>query len=238
VICPSPVDTDPFEFNGNTPVGQDVFQVPLFSSGISGNLSSGPHEITITNAGGPNGNYFDIDFIIWEGELPDDSKSKTFGNNGTEFEFLPHSNSTWWGSGLNKNSYDGTLYWTQSSSAAFRFNFTGQSVALYGYLDTNHGNFSCSIDGVSRGLYSGYYPTQMFHQLVCFGDNLDDGDHILHVTNLPLSTDDGWFSVDYAEVRGTNLYVFPLSNNSSILTYVLSATDQLVQGAGKHLLNL
>jgi hypothetical protein len=98
----------------------------------------------------------------------------------------------------------GSFYYTQSSSAAFRFNFTGQSIALYGYLDTNHGNFSCSIDGVSRGIYSGYYPSKAFQQLICFGDNLDDGYHILHVTNLPLSTDDAWFSIDYAEVWGTN----------------------------------
>lgn len=218
------MDTNPFEFNGNTPVGQDEFQVPLFSSGISGNLSSGPHEITITNDG-PNGTYLDIDFIIWEGELPDDSKSKSFGNNGTRFEFLPDNSR--WGSGPDPHSYDGTLYWTEFSSGAFRFNFTGQSVALYAYLDADHGNFSCSIDGVSRGFYSGYYYKRLFQQLMCFGDNLDDGDHVLSVTNHPLSTDIGWFSVDYVEVWGTDLYVFPFASDSTALMYVPPATDQL-----------
>ena len=194
------MDTDTFELNGNAPAGQDVFQIPLFSSG---NLSSGPHEITITNHG-PNGasDFFDIDFVTWESSLPDGSTSKTFTSRDKQFEYLPGPN--WWSWGNDPKSYDGILYYTQSSSAAFRFNFTGQSIALYGYLDTNHGNFSCSIDGVGRGIYTGYYPSKEYQQLICFGDNLDHGDHVLHVTNLPVSTDDAWFSIDYAEVWGTN----------------------------------
>jgi hypothetical protein len=210
------VDTDSFEFNGNTPVGQDVFQTPLFSSG---NLSNGPHEITITNQGANGGPaYFDINFIIWEGGLPDNSKTKTFTNRDAQFEYLPGPD--WWSWGNDNNSYDGILYYTQSSSAAFRFNFTGESIALYGYLDANHGNFSCSIDGVSRGVYSGSYSTRVYQQLICFGDSLDDGDHILHVTNLPLSTNNGWFSIDYAQVWGTNPYVCLFATNLAVLMYV------------------
>lgn len=228
------MDTDTFQLNGNTPIGQDVFQTPLFSSG---NLSSGPHEITITNQGSHGGlTYFDIDFIIWEGSLPDNSISKTFTNRDTQFEYLPGLN--WWSWGQDNNSYDGTLYFTQSSSAAFRFNFTGESIALYGYLDTNHGNFSCSIDGISRGDYSGYYPSKAYQQLVCFSDGLDDGDHILHVTNLPLSANNGWFSIDYAEVWGTNPCVCLFSTNLAVLMYVPPAGEQLTRGAGKHLRKL
>jgi hypothetical protein len=187
---------------GTRTAGQDVFQTPLFSSG---NLSSGPHEITITNRvanGNGASDFFDIDFATWEGSLPDGSTSKTFTSRDTQFEHLPGPN--WWSWGDDSKSYDGILDYAQSSSAAFRTSGSTSpaNIALYGYLDINHGNFSCSIDGVSRGIFTGYYPSKAYQQLICFGDNLDEGYHILHVTNLPVSTDDAWF--DYAEVWGTN----------------------------------
>ena len=225
------MDTYTSELSGFS-AEQDMFQTLLFGSG---NLSSGPHEITITNKGVGDKHNFDVDFIVWEGALPENSKSKAFNNRDREFEFLPGPG--WWSWGYDNNSYSGILYWTQSNSAAFRFNFTGQSIALYGYLDANHGNYTCSLDGVSRGVYTGYYAAKVYHQLICFGDNLDDGDHVLHITNLPLSTNDAWFSIDYAEVKGTNPYVCPFFSNLVILMCFPLAV-QLVIEAGKYLLNV
>ncbi len=103
---------------GTRTAGQDVFQTPLFSSG---NLSSGPHEITITNRvanGNGASDFFDIDFATWEGSLPDGSTSKTFTSRDTQFEHLPGPN--WWSWGDDSKSYDGILDYAQSSSAAFR----------------------------------------------------------------------------------------------------------------------
>lgn len=224
------MDTDSFEFSGLS-AEQDVFQTLLFGSG---NLTNGPHQMTITNKGVGDKHNFDVDYMVWEGALPENSKSKTFNNRDRQFEYLPGPR--WWTWGYENNSYSGILYYTQSNSAAFRFNFTGQSIALYGYLDANHGNFTCSVGGVSRGVYSGFYPYKAFHQLICFGDNLDDGDHVLHITNLPLSTNDGWFSVDYAEVKGTNPYVCLFFSNLVILTSFPPAVELVIE-AGKYLLN-
>lgn len=165
----------------------------------------------MTNLGFSNGDpgYFDLDYIVWEGSLPDQSTEAVFQSRDAGFEYLPGPD--WWSWGYSNVSYSPVLYYTQSTSAAFRFNFTGESVELFGYLDKNHGNFSCEVDGVSRGVYSGYYPSKLYQQVICFGDNLDDGDHILEVKNIPIDTNDGWFSIDYARVRGSDPYVIRFS---------------------------
>ncbi|KAF8315836.1 hypothetical protein DL93DRAFT_811791 [Clavulina sp. PMI_390] len=199
------VDTSSWSTNSTAAVGQDQFQTLVFGVG---NLTNGPHEITITNRGfgnGTAGGSFDVDWIKWEGALPDNSKHQVIRNSNAAFKYLPGP--TWWSYGQDNQSFDGQLYYTQSSSAEFQFNFVGSSIELYGYLDTNHGNFSCSIDGVSRGTYSGYYPKNVYQQLICFGDNLDGGSHTISVQNLPLSANDGWFSIDYARLSGTTVCV-------------------------------
>lgn len=201
-----PVDTDSVTASGTSE--DDQFQSLLFGAG---NLTYGPHVMTITNNGFKNhtDGYLDIDFITWESSLPDKSVSHTFTSTDQAFEYLPGPN--WWSWGTDNKSYDGTLYYTQSSQAAFRFNFTGQSVGLYGYLDSNHGNYSCTVDGVKRtgkGDYSGYHPSKVYQQLICYADGLNEENHSLVVDNLPVSTNDGWFSIDYAEVWGDHVYVF------------------------------
>lgn len=136
--------------------------------------------------------------------MPDSSTSKSFANNVTGFQYLPGS--TWWSYGFDNNSYDGTLYYTQSNVAEFKFAFNGHAIGLYGYLDANHGNYSCTVDGVNKqkAVYSGTYPSKAYHQLICFADGLHDGAHEIAVKNIPLNTNVGWFSIDYAEVWGTH----------------------------------
>lgn len=198
-----------FHGNGSTAIGQDAFQQLL---GGEGNLTDGFHTITITNKGSTNGTgaiaYIDIDYMIWESSLPSNSDVQILTSRTPEFEYLPNTGGIWLPYS-DPNGYDGVIYSTQSSEAEFRLNFTGQSVALYGYLDSNHGNFSCNIDGISQGLASGSYPNPLYQQLICFADSLDNNTHVLTVKNIPTSTTNNWLSIDYAEIRGSHPYVHP-----------------------------
>lgn len=196
------MDTYATSGTGQTDIGNDAFQQLTF--GIA-NLTSGLHEITITNKGFSNGTsaYFDVDYVVWESSLPDQWNAQIFTTlaNGT-FEYLPTNAS--WGSGADPKSYSKWSYWTEVNDAKLRLNFTGQSIALYGSVDTNHGNFTCSIDGISRGSVSGTYPSQIEQQLLCFGDNLNNHKHVLVVENQPVSTGKVWLDIDYACVYGSH----------------------------------
>lgn len=199
------VDNDTYHGSGQTEVGQDLFQSVLF--GIN-NLTSGLHDITITNKALANGTqtYFDVDFVMWEGSLPDNSNPLSVtSTNATGFEYLP--NDSIWTPNDESNSYSEKVYSTDQSSSEVRLNFTGQSFAIYGSLDKTHGNFSCSIDGMSLGIFSGNYPTNVERQLVCFRDGLDNNTHVLTVENHPISNRKARLSIDYVEIHGNHAYV-------------------------------
>lgn len=198
------MDTDTTYFNGEVPIGGDQSQTVIYSAT---NLTYGLHHLTLVNQGFSNGTaaYLNIDWIDWESRIPAHSSPRIITNKDKSFEFLPGPN--WWSYG-NDSGYDGILYYTQSPIAVFRLNFTGEAIALYGYLDTNHGNYTCAVDGVgSETLLSGKSASRAkeYGQLICFADGLDHDRHVLTVHNVPVGVTDTWFSVDYAEIWGDNL---------------------------------
>lgn len=196
------MDTDSTYLDGEVPVGGDELQTLIYNAT---NLTYGLHQLTVVNQGLSNGTaaFLNIDWIDWESQIPSGSSSEIITNRNKSFELLPGPN--WWSYGNDSNGYDGILYYTQFPFAEFRLNFTGQAVALYGYLDTNHGNYTCAVDGVGSGtLLSGKSATKEYGQLICFTDGLDHGPHVLTVHNAPVGLNT-WFSVDYAEIWGNNL---------------------------------
>lgn len=205
------MDTQNFTGTGQVEAGQDAFQELLF--GIENLTTDETHNVTITNQGFSNGTegWIAIDYATWEGSLPDHSTQQKFKYNDVGFEYLPALQYPWWELKADNEAYDGILVWTKYEQSEFRFNFTGQSVALYGNLNDSHENFSCNIDGVDQGISSGHYPDAKPQQLICFGDNLHNGRHVLMVKNIPSSSDDNSLSIDYAEVFGSNVFVYLIS---------------------------
>ncbi|KAF8315839.1 hypothetical protein DL93DRAFT_2194440 [Clavulina sp. PMI_390] len=182
--------------------GQDEFQQLLWGSG---DLASGPHQLTLTNMGFSDGTagYLDIDYIVWEGHLPDGSSVKRFTTDNPAFEYLPSFSS--WAWAPDKNGYSSSQYYTDSTSGEFKFKFTGASVSLAGFLEKNHGNFSCAVDGISYGVASGYYNHMVYQQTLCFIDGLANGEHTLTVKNIPISSYEPWLAIDFVEVGGTHV---------------------------------
>ncbi|KAF8315838.1 hypothetical protein DL93DRAFT_2166436 [Clavulina sp. PMI_390] len=196
--------------SGQPDGGQDAFQQLLFGSG---DLASGPHQLAITNKGFSNSTsgYFDIDYILWEGSLPDGSSVKRFTTDNPAFEYLPSFSS--WAWAPDKNGYSSSQYYTQSLNGEFKFRFTGASVSLAGFLESNHGNFSCAVDNVSYGVASGYYSHMVYQQTLCFVDGLANGEHTLTVKNIPISSYEPWLAIDFVEVGG--IRVASILNGSS-----------------------
>lgn len=162
------MDNLTYSGTGQTDVGWDVFQQLLFGTS---NLTSGPHDITITNKGFSNGTvaYLDIDYVVWESDLQDSGLKTVTYLDYPGFKYLPNDTS-WWQSDDNTSSV-GKLTWTDQPGAQLKLNFTGQSLALYGALEYDIGNFSCTIDGISQGAVSGSYNNnQTAQQLLCFQD--------------------------------------------------------------------
>jgi hypothetical protein len=196
----APVDTDEAYLFGTSDV--DEFQTLLFSVN---NLTYGEHTLTVTNLGFDNGTagYLDVNWIDWESTLPAGSTSQIIAASSPLFELLPGP--TWWQYGFDPNAYGDAQNFTQSPAARFRMNFTGEAVAVYGYLDTNHGNYSCAVDGEDLKMYSGQYSTRVYQQLICYVDGLENHrEHSVVMDNVPVGAN-MWFSVNYAEVWGNNL---------------------------------
>lgn len=102
------------------------------------------------------GTVFDVDYIVWESSLPDNPKIQTFTSQDAGFEYLRPQ----------------LVVIAKNPRAMMVFNFTqtrdllhsgytllGSLWALYGCIDEDYGNFSCTIKGVGRGTNSRVYAT-------------------------------------------------------------------------------
>ena len=191
---------------------------PLFEQT---NLESSGHEITLTNIGRPSnassGN-LDLDFIIWEREIPDLAAPQgvTIGSRNPAFGYSPRGS---WSHTPDANTLSGSLAVTQTQAASTSIAFTGSSVALYGSLSSTSGRYSCTVDGVST-YYTPVYGQGAAQQVLCFVDSLDeDSKHMLAVTNIG----PGSLSIDHAQFWGVKAFVCRKRYNS------LCSTDCLIR---------
>ena len=120
-------------------------------------------------------------------------------NTDPSFTYLPVSTS-WGNSEDATTSFNATLTTTTNSSGQARLDFVGETVALFGTLGPNHGNYSCSIDGRKAIIYLGTYPSVTTQQVLCFGGSLGRGNHSLVVSNVPIGTSRDTLSIDYAQI--------------------------------------
>lgn len=193
------VDDDTTALNGYA--SPDLENQVLFSVN---NLEQGPHAFQVVNAGNADGTraFFDIDYVLWESQVPDGTTTYSIDNTDPSFTYLPRP-TAWGDSEDGTTSFNATLTTTTDPNGQARLDFVGEIVALFGTLGPTHGNYSCSIDGGEAKTYPGTYPSVTTQQVLCFADSLGPGRHSLMVSNVQTGTSGDALSVDYAQVWST-----------------------------------
>lgn len=105
-----------------------------------------------------NETFFDFDYAVIETGQTGSLYTSTVLHNSTAFVY----SNNWF-----DNEHDGVLESvTSTSGGAATFSFTGSSVAIYGSVDANHGNYTVLLDSETNsmnlnGTYFDFVPNQM-----------------------------------------------------------------------------
>ncbi|ODO10224.1 hypothetical protein I350_02453 [Cryptococcus amylolentus CBS 6273] len=209
---------------------KSIFNQALYTR--SGLDSSVEHTITITNR--PNDqtsaaagidHWLDIDYISTSLPLSEGSQLQTTFIDDTSV-IITYSD-TWasFGSG-NGGFYNLTEHLTSTIGDEMSFQFTGSSIQLFASVNTDHGNYSVTLDGGDARVFNAenwelIYGTPMFS-----ATGLGEGNHTIKLSNLGGGTGgENVFGFDYAVVNSTS------SSPSS--SAGVSATTKVVSSAGE-----
>jgi hypothetical protein len=189
--------------NGNDP--NDLSQQLVFGKR---DLELGQHTLAIVNAGSLTNDtvnvWFDVDWLIWEteydgpgGPINAEVTESTFDNSHPRFEYTPASE--WSQQTYSSGDMNGTAEVTSSFQAQLIFTFDGDAVALYGTVDPSHGNYTANVDSAQTRTLNGEWNVTAYQQMLYYAENLGAGEHNLVVQNLPTSSSQKFFNVDFAK---------------------------------------
>ncbi|KAF8324768.1 uncharacterized protein EI90DRAFT_3129518 [Cantharellus anzutake] len=232
------LDGDVNAYSGYSPV--DTFQNVLFGQS---NLAPGLHALSVINLrGGPSDGYFDIDYIVWEATVADNSTSllvddsSWFGSDGSVlmFEYLP-SQSLWNIGAFDKGSYHDTISSTNTNHArtSIIVPSTADAIAVYGKVGPSHGRYACGINKTlvipmlqtmngDAGLFSDEAKQQLLCYFLGLGD--DSSPTLLTIAN---NVNSATLSIDYVEVWGSSLNSSTPFFASTTTTWISSSPTQL-----------
>ncbi|WVN84918.1 uncharacterized protein L203_100054 [Cryptococcus depauperatus CBS 7841] len=182
----------------------DVYQTELFSKNDLD--PSKEHEITVSNypdrqtlAPGPsNDHWLDIDYVVI-----------TQPTSGTLFTTFIDDTSpsvaydSGWASVANdKTCFNLTSHASSTKYSTFEISFSGSSVQLFGNVNSDHGNYSISLDGMEAVTYDGSFRQLIENTALFTAAGLQEGQHTLKAMNLGDGSNKR-LDFDYAVVNST-----------------------------------
>lgn len=178
----------------------EQFSVLLYSAT---NLSLGDHTIKVVNSPVSSDlNWLDLDYLIWEGSLPDSSRTVIVDNTNSSMKYIPDLGD--WESEEDVNSFNRTVSRTQSNIGQMELTFFGEAVAVYGRVGSDNGGFMCTVDDGQSSTYTGYSSATAYQQTLCAANNLEKGvEHTISLANMP-SGSEVWLEIDYARIWGVD----------------------------------
>ncbi|KAI5454441.1 hypothetical protein NCC49_004493 [Naganishia albida] len=200
-----------------------VIQDVLFSQ--TGLDAHAEHTLTLTNT---EARWFDVDYYIVQHEetsaqeldlvtLVVDAPSPDYFTYTGDWNF----------------KYAGVEYHNRTSAMSYasgdtvEFSFTGTSVAVYGAVNMNHGDYRVTFDGIAAE-YSGYYDAGLTGQTVMFHRaGLENATHTVAMTNLGEKPVNFW-GLDYVVVN----YTVPSEANGHGEAQVVSVGSQTIGSSG------
>ncbi|WVN84917.1 uncharacterized protein L203_100053 [Cryptococcus depauperatus CBS 7841] len=193
------------------------FQQVLFAAS---NLSSDQeHQVVLTNLPsqtdvkdkGISPWWFDVDYAV----ITTPTSGEIFT---TEFDdtssFVSYFGTGWTaGPPLQPDKYyNSTAHITSVVGDSMQLKFNGSSIQVFGGLYTDHGNYSVSIDGGKTQNFNGTFFNLQPRTTLYQASHLEDGPHILLITNLGQGPSGNFFDFDYAIVNST---INPMSTGNT-----------------------
>ncbi|KAI6039734.1 hypothetical protein EDC04DRAFT_3140744 [Pisolithus marmoratus] len=206
---------------------QEFLQVLFNQTGLSQSM----HNLTLTNTG-TNGQYVDIDLIVWQSGVGSDNQTlvtETVQDTDPRFQYQIMERDitrkdTWQASRSFSQVRQSCYGWSRRSQCYH--GPLGEMVTLFGATSTSTGPYTVQLDGGNVSAYNGtaflpFYGVPLFH-----GDNLGPGQHNVTLTNVPAAAQQQ-LCIDYALVSTLS--------NDTITTSALSSgntgSTQLSSGA-------
>ncbi|KAJ9095682.1 hypothetical protein QFC21_005554 [Naganishia friedmannii] len=217
-----------------------LFQTVLFSqTGLDPNTE---HSLTLANAYSldPDGQkykfYLDVDYFIVQTEetagvvaaAGHELKIQTVTVDDRDGRFTYKG--PWDGNFQSDNYYSKTGHVSYDTGDTVSFSFTGTSIAVFGAVNYNHGNYTVNIDGIVTP-YSGYYNSTLAGETVLFQlSHLDNVTHNVIITNAGIDKTNV-FGLDYVQYNYTvqpDITTTGSATSSSTGTSVSSTTGLIV----------
>ncbi|WWC71974.1 uncharacterized protein I206_105933 [Kwoniella pini CBS 10737] len=144
------------------------------------------HRLTMTNR--PNSTadqsmkwWFDVDHIITSQPISDDIYTTLINDTSPYVTY----DQGWKATGVDgSHNFDSTRHVSTIPSSTLTMSFNGSSVQIFGTIDSDHGNYSISLDGIVDGMYSATNWQQLHDVSLFIASGLNDGPHVLELTNL------------------------------------------------------
>ncbi|EIM83052.1 uncharacterized protein STEHIDRAFT_171157 [Stereum hirsutum FP-91666 SS1] len=167
----------------NANASSAVFQQLL---GGASSLPMGSHTAVLqTTSAAP----VDLDSLIFETQIGPDDRSvsnSTIDDTDSRISYLPPSS---WIFNPLPDTMNNTLHFTQTGGAQAQIEFSGDAVAVYGTVSSDHANYTIAVDGNAAHAFdggsNGIASTLHLKTLLYFGNGLGPGQHNLVLTADP-----------------------------------------------------
>ncbi|WRT70257.1 uncharacterized protein IL334_007252 [Kwoniella shivajii] len=175
------------------------YQTELFS--LNNLTTHQEHLITVTNYSNDNSTkwWLDIDHLIVTQPVMDNEYTSIIDDSSPFVSYDVGWNTTDPG---DSQYYNGTQHISTIPSSVMTLNFSGSSIQLFGSMDTDHGNYSISLDGVIGNMYRATNWQRLTGVSLFFAAGLEEGPHTIQLTNLGKSNITT-MDFDYAVVNST-----------------------------------
>ncbi len=152
-------------------------------------LAYGTHTVTLTKT---SGTYMQLDFIQYRTGC---AGCTVVNNTSTSISYA----GTWaLSSNRNKGDYDNDVQYTATNGNSFSFTFTGTGVTVYMPKYTSYGNFTVTVDGVSKGTFNAISTTYLPQSATYSVEGLTSGAHTITITKAATT---GYLQLDYIAYR-------------------------------------
>ncbi|KAI4527471.1 hypothetical protein K525DRAFT_264179 [Schizophyllum commune Loenen D] len=190
------VELDGIKNNYNGSSDEELFQQLLFSSGpLEGN---GPHTLYLQCDGSGDYGWLDLDYITWTVDLGDDITSQvTIPDSHSNFSYT----GPWSTTDAGGRYEGGTAHLAVDGNSYVTFEFSGESVGMYGAVGLAYGRYTVQLDG---GNIEGYDASKKYTEtqaLLYHANNIGGGTHKLVLANAPAqNSPQTSILIDYAVV--------------------------------------
>ncbi|KAK6909455.1 hypothetical protein I203_103474 [Kwoniella mangroviensis CBS 8507] len=223
------IDDNPEErYDGK---GKDNFQAVLYQK--MGMDEGAEHVIRMTNYPSATPNvtrdiWFDIDHILITHTIPSTTYTTYIDDASPSISYDTSWVSYGYGTG---GYYNLTEHMSSTTGSIMELKFNGSSIQLFSSINTDHGDYTISLDGGEQEVYSGNNWQLLYQVPIYTISGLTEGEHTITITNQGVSPQNV-VGFDFAMVNSSVKPPETESIGMSSTGYTSPPTSSIAAGAG------